>query len=67
MWDLQRRAWHLRYDRAVALGLTDRVINEPASNTGCPHPRRRPHVNALLAKDDFGGARAKFRPPDMRL
>ncbi|MDP3769158.1 MAG: hypothetical protein Q8S13_14190 [Dehalococcoidia bacterium] len=35
-WNPARRVWHLRYDRAVALGLTSRVVDEPASNSGCP-------------------------------
>jgi len=35
-WNPERRVWHLRYDRAVALGLTSRiVVDEPASNSGC--------------------------------
>jgi len=31
-----RRVWQLRCDRVVALGLNSRIVDEPASNTGCP-------------------------------
>ena len=35
-WNPGRRVWQLRYDRVVALGLTSRIVDEPASNIGCP-------------------------------
>ena len=35
-WNPERRVWQLRYDRVVALGLNGRIIDEPASNSGCP-------------------------------
>jgi len=35
-WDPVRRVWQVRYDRVVALGLTSRIVDEPASNSGCP-------------------------------
>jgi hypothetical protein len=35
-WNPERRVWQLRYDRVVALGLNSRIVDEPASNTGCP-------------------------------
>jgi len=35
-WNPQRRAWQLRYDRVVALGLNSRIVDEAASNSGCP-------------------------------
>jgi hypothetical protein len=35
-WNPQRRVWQLRYDRVVALGLNSRIVDEPASNSGCP-------------------------------
>ena len=35
-WNPQRRVWQLRYDRVVALGLNSRIVNEPASHSGCP-------------------------------
>jgi len=35
-WNPARRVWHLRYDRVVALGLNSRIVDEPASNSGCP-------------------------------
>ena len=34
-WNPARRVWQLRYDRAVALGLDSRIVDEPASNSGC--------------------------------
>jgi len=34
-WNPERRVWQLRYDRVVALGLNDRMVDEPASTTGC--------------------------------
>jgi hypothetical protein len=44
-WNPERRVWQLRYDRAVALGLKSRIVDEPASNTGCP-PSRGEHLHA---------------------
>ena len=35
-WNPDRRVWQLRYDRAAALGLHSRIVDEPASNSGCP-------------------------------
>jgi len=35
-WNPERRVWQLRYDRAVALGLHSRIVDEPASNSRCP-------------------------------
>jgi len=35
-WNPKRRVWQLRYDHVVALGLTSRIVDEPASNSGCP-------------------------------
>jgi len=32
---LRVRVWQLRYDRVVALGLSTRIVDEPASNSGC--------------------------------
>jgi hypothetical protein len=47
MWNPERRVWHLRYDRAVALGLKSRIVDEPASNPGCPR-RRGQNLHADL-------------------
>jgi hypothetical protein len=35
-WNPERRVWQLRYDRVVALGLNNRIVNESASKSGCP-------------------------------
>ena len=35
-WNPDRRIWQLRYDRVAALGLTRRIVDDRASNTGCP-------------------------------
>ena len=35
-WNPERRVWQLRYDRVVALGLTTRIVDDPASYSGCP-------------------------------
>ncbi|MBI2493307.1 MAG: hypothetical protein HYV94_14595 [Candidatus Rokubacteria bacterium] len=35
-WNRERRVWQLRYDRVVELGLNSRIVDEPASNSGCP-------------------------------
>ena len=35
-WNPARRVWPLRYARVVALGLNRRIVDEPASNRGCP-------------------------------
>ena len=35
-WNPERRVWQLRYDRVVALGLNRRIVDEPASSSGCP-------------------------------
>ena len=34
-WNPERRVWQLRYDRVVALGLNGRIVDKPASNSGC--------------------------------
>jgi hypothetical protein len=34
-WNPERRVWQLRYDRVVALGLNSRIVDEPASTSGC--------------------------------
>jgi hypothetical protein len=34
-WNPERRVWQLRYDRVVALGLNGRIVDEPASYSGC--------------------------------
>ena len=34
-WHPERRVWQLRYDRAVELGLTRRIVDAPASNSRC--------------------------------
>jgi hypothetical protein len=34
-WNPERRVWKLRYHRVVALGLNHRIVNEPASTSGC--------------------------------
>ena len=35
-WNPERRVWQLCYACVVALGLTSRIVAEPASNSGCP-------------------------------
>jgi hypothetical protein len=35
-WNPERRLWQLRYDRVGALSLTGRIVDEAASNGGCP-------------------------------
>jgi len=40
-WNPERRVWQLRYDRAVALGLKSRIVDEPASNSWMPGVERR--------------------------
>ena len=56
-WNPDRRVWQLRYDRVVALGLTSRIVDDPASNGGCPEPygkylaadaRRHPSRDACI-------------------
>jgi hypothetical protein len=44
-WNPERRVWQLRYDRVVALGLKSPIVDEPASNTGCP-PSRGEHLHS---------------------
>ena len=34
-WNPEQRIWQLRYDRAVALGLNGRIVDDLASNGGC--------------------------------
>ena len=48
-WDRPRRVWQLAYGDAVALGLRDRVIADPASTCGCPGSRRK-HLPADAAE-----------------
>jgi hypothetical protein len=33
-WDPQRRVWQLRYDRAIALGVEDRIVPDAESERG---------------------------------
>jgi hypothetical protein len=35
-WNPERRVWQVRDDRVVALGRNGRIVDEPASNSGCP-------------------------------
>jgi hypothetical protein len=44
-WNPERTVWQLRYDRVLALGLKTRIVDEPASNTGCPGSRGE-HLHA---------------------
>ena len=39
-WNPERRVWQLRHDRVVALGLNSRIVDEPASISGCPGSSR---------------------------
>jgi hypothetical protein len=49
-WNPDRRVWQLRYDRVRALGLTRRIADDRASNTGCPGPNDgHLHVDAGTA------------------
>ena len=49
-WNPDRKIWQLRYDRVVALGLTRRIVDDRASNTGCPEPSGgHLHVDARAA------------------
>ena len=48
-WDRPRRVWQLAYGDAVALGLRDRVIADPASTCGCPGSRSK-HLPADAAE-----------------
>jgi hypothetical protein len=34
-WNPERRVWQLPYDRMAALGLNGRIVDEPASTSGC--------------------------------
>ena len=34
-WNPDRQAWEIRYDHAVALALEGRIVDEPASTSGC--------------------------------
>jgi hypothetical protein len=34
-WNPDRKVWRLRHDRVLALGLNDRIVDEPASSDGC--------------------------------
>jgi len=40
-WDPERRVWQLPYDRVVALGLNNRIVDESASNSGYPASSRQ--------------------------
>jgi len=51
-WNPERRVWQLRYDRVVALSLNNCIVNEPASNSGCP---------GSIGKDLHADARAPSR------
>ena len=35
-WNPDRKVWEMRYDRAVALGLAARIVDDPASTGRCP-------------------------------
>ena len=52
-WNPERRIWQLRYDRAIALGLNNRIVDQPASNSGCPRSNgengERLHADAQAA------------------
>ena len=48
-WDRPRRVWQLAYGDAVALGLRDRVVADPASTSGCPRSSRK-HLPADAAE-----------------
>ena len=49
-WNPERKMWQLRYDRAAALGLTTRTIDDQASSTGCLSPDGgHLHVDARAA------------------
>jgi hypothetical protein len=36
-WNPDRRLWQMRYDRAVRLGLTRRIVDDQASNSSYPY------------------------------
>ena len=38
-WSPERRVWPVRHDRVVALGLNGRIVDEPASTSGCQGSR----------------------------
>ena len=46
IWNREQRLWQLRHDRAIALGLKSRIVNEPASNARCP--RRRESISMQM-------------------
>jgi len=49
-WNPERRVWQLPYDRVVALGLKSRIVDAPASNSGCSGSRKgNLHVDAPAA------------------
>jgi hypothetical protein len=35
-WNPEQRVWQLRYDRVIELGLSRRIVDPPASHSGCP-------------------------------
>ena len=35
-WNPDRKVWQLRYDRVAALGLESRIVDDSASDSGCP-------------------------------
>jgi hypothetical protein len=37
-WNPNEQVWQLPYDRAVALGPTQRIVDTSASSSGCPTP-----------------------------
>ena len=49
-WDRDRKVWELRYDRTVALGLTDRIVPDPVSTSRF----REPRAEYLYADTDSG-------------
>jgi hypothetical protein len=55
-WNPEQRIWQLRYDRAVALGLNSRIVDDMTSNGGCARadglatrmPAHHPHRDARI-------------------
>jgi hypothetical protein len=44
-WHPERKVWQLRYDCVVALGLTNRIVDEPVSHNKRPRPSEE-HLRA---------------------
>lgn len=60
-WNPERRVWQLRYDRVVALGLNQRIVDEPASTGGYPRQRSQ-HLH--LETRPASTSRCKHPPVD---